>query len=255
MKRIILIFLVILISFANVSFAEIDIGINECTIEININYDKAKTFKALIEKDDEYYIYNIVSEKSNFSLQMGNGSYRIRILESKDDRRFKTIYDRIIRVNVNEELIFLTSVQNINWTYDSFSTLIAKWLTKNAETDEEKLKLIYNFIVRYVSYDYSIIDSLPKGYIPNPQETLFKGRGICYDYSSLMASMLRSVNVPTKLIKGYTCCVPLYHSWNEVLINGEWIIVDASSDAIRIRAGIETQIKKDFSSYDAIRIY
>jgi len=114
MKRIILIFLVILISFANVSFAEIDIGINECTIEININYDKAKTFKALIEKDDEYYIYNIVSEKSNFSLQMGNGSYRIRILESKDDRRFKTIYDRIIRVNVNEELIFLTSVQNIN---------------------------------------------------------------------------------------------------------------------------------------------
>jgi len=94
-------------------------------------------------------------------------------------------------------------------------------LTEGTKTDEEKFEIIYNFIIGYISYDYDKIDNMSKGYIPDPQTTLIERKGICYDYSSLLASMLRAVGIPTKIVKGYSTYSPIYHSWNEVLINGK----------------------------------
>ena len=62
---------------------------------------------------------------------------------------------------------------------------------------------------------------MPKGYIPNPDSTLEEGAGICYDFAALTASMLRSANIHAKLVKGYSTYTPVYHAWNEVLIDGE----------------------------------
>ena len=40
------------------------------------------------------------------------------------------------------------------------------------------------------------------------------GKGICFDYASLAASMLRSQGIPTKIIFGYVAPDNLYHAWN-----------------------------------------
>ena len=40
------------------------------------------------------------------------------------------------------------------------------------------------------------------------------GKGICFDYAALMAAMLRSQNVPVKLVVGYTGGA--YHAWINV---------------------------------------
>ena len=51
-------------------------------------------------------------------------------------------------------------------------------------------------------------------YEPSPDETMRIGKGICLDYASLAASMLRSQGIPTKLIFGYVAPNDTYHAWN-----------------------------------------
>ena len=45
-------------------------------------------------------------------------------------------------------------------------------------------------------------------------KTLSTGKGICFDYASLAAAMLRSQGIPTKLIFGYVSPDDVYHAWN-----------------------------------------
>ena len=69
---------------------------------------------------------------------------------------------------------------------------------------------------------------------------------------SLFAAMLRSVGVPTKLIKGESSNVEGYHAWNEVYINGKWRIVDTSYDS-QLKAG-GYSISKYKSSKDILSL-
>ena len=47
-----------------------------------------------------------------------------------------------------------------------------------------------------VAYDYDKLEGLPSSYLPDVDETLTTGQGICFDYAALMAAMLPS---PTAL--------------------------------------------------------
>ena len=50
-----------------------------------------------------------------------------------------------------------------------------------------------------------------KLYLPDPDETLETGKGICFDYAALMVTMLRSQRIPARLEIGYAGTV--YHAW------------------------------------------
>ena len=45
--------------------------------------------------------------------------------------------------------------------------------------------------------------------------------------------MLRSQDIPAKLVKGYASWTDVYHAWNEVYIasEGRWVIVDTTYDS------------------------
>ena len=47
--------------------------------------------------------------------------------------------------------------------------------------------------------------------MPDIDAVLAEKKGICFDYAALMAAMLRSQGVPTKLVTGYTGSS--YHAW------------------------------------------
>ena len=47
---------------------------------------------------------------------------------------------------------------------------------------------------------------------------LESGKGICFDYAAVMAAMLRSQNIPCKLVVGFAGKV--YHAWINVYIEG-----------------------------------
>ena len=71
-----------------------------------------------------------------------------------------------------------------------------------------------------------------------------------------MASMLRSVGVPTKVVTGYTPNATVYHAWNNVYADSKWNVVDATYDAQMYRAKVKYSMYKSFNDYkDVVYTY
>lgn len=105
----------------------------------------------------------------------------------------------------------------------------------------DKLLAIHGYVTQSLSYWH-----IPgKVHIPNPEKILWEKRGTCYDYSSLFASMLRSVGIPCKLVIGHVDGYKGLHAWNEALLGGEWVIVDATFDAVHGGMGERVGYRKE----------
>ena len=59
--------------------------------------------------------------------------------------------------------------------------------------------------------------TVTSGYLPNVDTILQSKKGICFDYAAVMATMLRTQGIPTKLVVGYAGSA--YHAWVSVYIN------------------------------------
>jgi len=259
MKRIMLIFTVMMMLITSTmsvyaDSSNIKVNTADATVEINTPTGYSN-YKAIVEKDDVQYIYNLVSTTETLPLQSGSGQYKISILGSNDGRRFRLLSDETINVTIEENAVYLSSSQTVNWNVESDVAILAKELTKDATTDREKLEIIHTYVINNVRYDYQKASSLPKGYIPNADDTLATGTGICYDFAAITGSMLRSVDVPSKLVKGYSSYTPVYHAWNEVLIDGEWVVVDASTDSIYLDYNAAYSLEKAATAYVGSKVY
>lgn len=77
-----------------------------------------------------------------------------------------------------------------------------------------------------ITYDNEKAATVSGNYLPDIDETLSTKKGICFDYASLTAAMLRSIGIPAKLAIGYSASVR--HAWIDVYIqsvagwNGPW---------------------------------
>ena len=73
---------------------------------------------------------------------------------------------------------------------------------------------IYDYITGNITYDYDKASDPPTGYTSDVDAILDSGTGICLDYAAVMASMLRSQRIPTRLEVGYA--QDAYHAWISV---------------------------------------
>ena len=78
----------------------------------------------------------------------------------------------------------------------------------------EKVGAVYEFVIDNFTYDKQLASTVKSGYLPDLDAVLAKKQGICFDYAAVMTAMLRSQNVPTKLVIGYAGEV--YHAWINV---------------------------------------
>jgi hypothetical protein len=252
------------VKVTNFETASGSIEVNESLLDqgaigIKFNYGSNKKIKIVIEKNGEKVHYNYVDlgNYELFPLQFGNGEYKISVLENTTDNRYKVLGTHEAQVDISDEnLVFLNSIQTVNWSIEDASSKLAEELTMGLQTDSQKFKAIYEYVVRNIDYDYDKIDGLDYSYIPDNSVTLDEKAGICYDYSALMASMLRSIGIPAKLVKGYGDFQPdVYHAWNEVLLDGKWYVIDATYDAQQLKSGKEVKIVKDDQEYSKVNIY
>lgn len=247
-------------SFATV--AGVNIGteaIQSGMVSLRINQVYESKLLLLVEKDGNRYMYPVDDDGTlnYFPLQMGSGDYLVRLMENVEGNKYKEVVRKSINLNESSEReIFLQSVIEINWSDESPAVLKAKSLTKGMTSDTSKIKVIYDYITSNYTYDYDKISSLNSSYIPNIDQVYYDEKGICYDYSALFASMLRSVGVPTKMVKGYSDLIPdQYHAWNEVFVNGKWQTVDTTYDAAYLQANRTVSMFKSSVLYDAVKIY
>lgn len=218
---------------------------------VGIDYESAGTArtKLMITKEKTSYTYDLAAKGTEefFPLQMGNGSYKISILENTSGNKYKSVYSKTVEVAIaNAGAVYLNSVQNVSWAGASNAIAKAKELTKNLTSDSDKVEAIYNFVVNAISYDNSLAATVAAGYIPDVDSVLAEGTGICYDYASLFAAMTRSIGIPTKLEMGTSEYVTEYHAWNEVQLNGEWVTVDST---------VGGEMVKDAAKYTVAKTY
>lgn len=158
-------------------------------------------------------------------LNMGNGLYTIAVMQDTTGSRYVELYSVDIDVKIQtEQSPYL--VPNVFCDYDASSAAVAKAreLTQDAKNEGDALRLIYEWIEGNITYDKAKAAALTgkQGYVPNPDETLESKTGICFDYASLAAAMLRSIGIPCKIVTGYVSPDGVYHAWNMVWIDGEW---------------------------------
>lgn len=210
-----------------------------------------------------YYLKGDGSNES-FPLQFGNGKYTVHILKNKNGNSYTIVKSLSFNVDMEDtNMVFLNSVQNINWNYDMQPIEVVRKIVagsllnpENGDLKYSCLNDIYTYIVENIKYDEEKAKSLEPDYIPNIEETFEDNSGICYDYSSLLASMLRSIGIPAKLVKGYPGYKPdVYHAWNEVYVDDKWITIDTAYDAKLFALGEQITMVKNSDEYSAINEY
>ena len=97
--------------------------------------------------------------------------------------------------------------------FDASSACVrqGKELARGCDTDLDVVASVYDYVTGNIVYDDAKAETVQTGYTPDPDDTLATGKGICFDYASLMSSMLRSQQIPTRLEVGYVG--ELYHAW------------------------------------------
>lgn len=163
--------------------------------------------------DNVTYTYDLQGDGFEvFPLSAGDGSYQISILENLADTDYLVCLTANIQVSLADEFGPCLYPNQYCW-FDASAKAVEKAaeLAREADSDLEVVENIYNFIISSITYDFDKAQSVPSGYIPNVDDTLLSGTGICLDYAAAMTAMLRSQRIPTRLEVGYVG--EAYHAW------------------------------------------
>ena len=120
---------------------------------------------------------------------------------------------------------------------------VRRFLLAEETTDYEKVLALHDWICSYMYYD---VDSLASDEAPPYYATdIVKSRkAVCLGFATLMASLCRSIDIPCNVVSGYALGVgndtawtdtsiatdEQNHAWNEVYVDGRWMIVDTTWD-------------------------
>ncbi|MEG1633763.1 MAG: transglutaminase-like domain-containing protein [Oscillospiraceae bacterium] len=164
---------------------------------------------------NNYYDTEADGTWQSFVLPEGNGTYTVTVLKNIRSNSFTTIHSSKLSVKLSSDTApFLCANIFVDYTQTTKCVQQAGKLCKNSKKELDKVDSIYYFVVNNFTYDYDKAKTVQDGYRPNLDTVWAAKKGICFDYASTMAAMLRSQGVPTKLVVGYAGTA--YHAWINV---------------------------------------
>ena len=201
-------------------------------IAVSCVRDKRLKFQVML--GDDTYTYNVSNEGevTFFPLQCGDGTYTFRVMKNTTENRYAELYKVNHRVTLSSEFRpFLRTSRYAAYTRDSRCVAKARELAESSADANDFIANVFKFITKNIKYDKPKAENIQSGYLPVPDETMSTGKGICFDYASLAAAMLRSQGIPTKVIFGYVSPNDVYHAWNMIYTEESgWITVEISVD-------------------------
>lgn len=212
---------------------EIDLSQLEGGI-IGVKAQSDTRLKMQIVCGEDKYNYDLPNDGTAtfFPLNMGDGTYTFRLMEQVGDSKYACIGSEDRDVTLKDEFQpYLRPNQMVNYNKSSDCIKKVKELAASCTTDADIAAAVYDYMVKNIQYDTEKAATVQNGYLPSPDETLKTGKGICFDYASLAAAMLRSEGIPCKLITGYVG-EETYHAWNSFYVESEgWITVEIRAKA------------------------
>ena len=215
------------------------------------------------------YQYNLRTDGAYevFPLSDGSGEYTVGVYRNISGKEYAAVLSATFGAALSDEFApFVRPNQYVNFDAQSAAVARAAELCADAPDTLSRVERVYTFVVRNTVYDTAKAEAVRSGYVPNVDETLLSGRGICFDYAALMAAMLRSQGVPVKLVVGYTGDV--YHAWlsvwseadgwidGQIYFNGtEWKLMDPTFASMGMGSDRMREYIDDASNYEAKYLY
>lgn len=167
---------------------------------------------------EKTYNFDVPVDRSvgYFPLSCGSGSYTFYVFEKIEGTTYSILVQQTVELKIENDIVPYSFPNSyVDFTKESDCVRKAAELCAGKEDILEKISAVLLYISDNIVYDKELAATVKSGYIPNPDRTLERKKGICFDYASLMAAMLRSQGIPTRLVIGYAS-PDIYHAWNEV---------------------------------------
>lgn len=173
---------------------------------------------------------------TTFPLTAGSGKYVVRVMEQREGGYSPKLTAEFNAALSSETAPYLYPTYLVNFSSSSLAVNNASQACAGCTTDEQKVLAVKKYIIDTLQYDMSKASDVRAGnlkfYTPNADSVLAAGKGICYDYATLFAAMLRCQGIPVRLVKGYAYSPSeggmIYHAWNEAYYNGAWHTIDCT---------------------------
>jgi len=116
---------------------------------------------------------------------------------------------------------------------------LAESIIKGIDNDYDKVKAIFAWVSDNIYYNWDGFISGRSGK-NDPISVLDSKKAVCAGYAELTAALLRSINIPCKVVSGFAMGAGTSgnweaekhnrsnHAWNEVYVDGRWIIIDST---------------------------
>lgn len=172
--------------------------------------------KVLVKGPTTTYSYNLpVDIWTVFPLSDGNGTYQIGVYQNTYESKYAKVIATTFDVTMADEFApFLRPNQYVDYSQATKAVATGLQITAGLEAPLEKVAAVYDYVVTNFTYDKEKAATVESGYLPVLDQVLEEKTGICFDYAALMTAMLRSQEIPCKLVVGYAGEV--YHAWISV---------------------------------------
>lgn len=161
------------------------------------------------------YTYTLHGGWEVFPLTGGPGSYGCTVFENISGTEYSYAFSQTLTAQVKDDTTtYLYPNQYVNFDADCRTVALGSRLAEPADTDLEVVAAVYDYVVNNLTYDYQEAETVASGYLPDVDEVLDTKTGICFDYAAVMATMLRSQGIPTRLDVGWAG--DIYHAWVSV---------------------------------------
>ncbi len=122
---------------------------------VTISYkttDKLK-YRVLVSKDDSRISYPFTADGTsvNFPLQLGNGTYKVGLLRNVSGTKYVYVAQKSVVLDLKDpNIVFLNSIQNINWNEEQKAIEFGQSLLKLNKTSSSRLSTLYGYMVKNV---------------------------------------------------------------------------------------------------------
>ncbi|NCB64243.1 MAG: transglutaminase domain-containing protein [Clostridia bacterium] len=196
---------------------------------VSVKYTGGKQVKIKVQitrdKSSATYTYNLNSSGTpeTFPLTEGDGTYSVKVFENTAGDKYAQAYACSVAMTLRSEFSpFLYANQYVNFTSGSKVAAKAAELVNGKSSDLDKVGAVFDYVVDHFTYDTELARTVKSGYLPNVDQALENQKGICFDYAAVMSAMLRSQDIPCKLVVGYAGTT--YHAWINVYLSGTgWV--------------------------------
>lgn len=200
-------------------------NISEGYVMVKYTGSVGKIKVQITKSGSETYTYDLNNSGvyEVFPLSEGNGSYQVKVFENIQGNQYSQAFSQSVDASITNTVgPFLYPNQYVNFNSASAAVKKGAEISAGATDQLGVVSAVYNYVVTNLTYDTAKASSVQSGYLPNVDVVLAQKKGICFDYAALMTAMLRSQDIPTKLVVGYTG--NLYHAWINVYLDGQgWV--------------------------------